>query len=67
MKDDTPVPPPRRRNKNRGRPLPPKPDEISRSEGELTEDPLYTSVKKGSKDIYEYKVENCSFFFKYTF
>ena len=63
VKDDTPIPPPRKRNKNKGRPLPPKPDEISHSEGEPCEDPLYSSVKsnysnakQGTTKIYEHKV-----------
>ncbi|XP_076170150.1 uncharacterized protein LOC143148107 isoform X2 [Ptiloglossa arizonensis] len=51
LKDTTPVPPPRRRKRNKGRPLPPKPDEIvanntsntKRVEG--ADEPLYSSVK----------------------
>lgn len=49
LKNITPVPPPRRRRKNRGRPLPPKPDEIIETHGKVKtgkkEEPLYSSVK----------------------
>lgn len=51
LKDVIPVPPPRRKKRNRGRPLPPKPDEIPESvtnnlrRGDTCEEPLYLSVK----------------------
>lgn len=52
LKDVTPIPPPRRRKRNKGRPLPPKPDEIlaeNLSSGskrhETGDEPLYSSVK----------------------
>lgn len=50
LKDVTPVPPPRRRKRNKGRPLPPKPDEIpenstGNTKREAGEEPLYSSVK----------------------
>ncbi|XP_003702199.2 uncharacterized protein LOC100880932 isoform X1 [Megachile rotundata] len=50
-KSSTPIPPPRRRKKNKGRPLPPKPDEVSENcssnskRNETSEEPLYSSVK----------------------
>ncbi|XP_072767242.1 uncharacterized protein [Anoplolepis gracilipes] len=50
LKDVIPVPPPRRKKRNRGRPLPPKPDEIPESvtnnlrRGDTSEEPLYLSV-----------------------
>lgn len=50
LKDVIPVPPPRRKKRNRGRPLPPKPDEIPESvtnnlrHGDTSEKPLYLSV-----------------------
>ncbi|XP_043285850.1 uncharacterized protein [Venturia canescens] len=56
-RDFTPVPPPRRKKKNRGRPLPPKPDEVTKSHGDRglirsskdsrhsAHEPLYSSVK----------------------
>lgn len=49
-KDVIPVPPPRRKKINRGRPLPPKPDEIPESvtnnlrRDGRSEEPLYLSV-----------------------
>lgn len=51
LKDNTPVPPPRRKKRNRSRPLPPKPDEIPEDVtnnlkcGDTSEEPLYLSVK----------------------
>ncbi|KAL6261777.1 hypothetical protein P5V15_006866 [Pogonomyrmex californicus] len=51
LKDITPVPPPRRKKRNRGRPLPPKPDEIPENvtnnlrRGDTSEEPLYLSVR----------------------
>lgn len=46
MKDVTPVPPPRRKKRNRGRPLPPKPDEIPESAiGDSSEEPLHSSAR----------------------
>lgn len=51
LKNVTPVPPPRRKKTNRGRPLPPKPDEIPEdvttnlSHGDTSEEPLHLSVK----------------------
>ncbi|XP_043514154.1 uncharacterized protein LOC122530860 isoform X2 [Frieseomelitta varia] len=52
LKDVTPVPPPRRRKRNKGRPLPPKPDEISAENSssgskrhETGDEPLYSSVR----------------------
>ncbi|XP_076247590.1 uncharacterized protein LOC143187333 isoform X2 [Calliopsis andreniformis] len=51
LKDSTPVPPPRRRKRNKGRPLPPKPDEIGENPPsnlkttETGDEPLYSSVK----------------------
>lgn len=51
LKDVIPVPPPRRKKRNRGRPLPPKPDEIPVSvtnnlrHGDTCEEPLYLSVR----------------------
>ncbi|XP_035728823.1 protein PFC0760c-like isoform X1 [Vespa mandarinia] len=54
LKDVTPVPPPRRKKRNRGRPLPPKPDEIiEKTSGnlrhvDLNEEPLYSSVMSNS-------------------
>ncbi|XP_023289762.1 uncharacterized protein LOC105703487 [Orussus abietinus] len=54
----TPIPPPRHRKKNRGRPLPPKPDELpethlalSRSVQSLHGEPLYSSVKSPKSRI----------------
>ncbi|KAL6442889.1 hypothetical protein ACFW04_002737 [Cataglyphis niger] len=50
LKDVIPVPPPRRKKINRGRPLPPKPDEIPQSvtnnlrRDGASEEPLYLSV-----------------------
>lgn len=51
LKDVIPVPPPRRKKRNRGRPLPPKPDEIPESvtnnlrrDDGTREEPLYLSV-----------------------
>ncbi|XP_025266710.1 uncharacterized protein LOC105256315 [Camponotus floridanus] len=50
LKDIIPVPPPRRKKRNKGRPLPPKPDEIPESvtnnlrHGDTSEEPLYLSV-----------------------
>ncbi|XP_015172817.1 PREDICTED: uncharacterized protein LOC107064541 isoform X2 [Polistes dominula] len=50
LKDVTPVPPPRRKKRNRGRPLPPKPDEIADKtmcnlrHVDSCEEPLYSSV-----------------------
>ncbi|KAI4486038.1 hypothetical protein M0804_006527 [Polistes exclamans] len=50
LKDVTPVPPPRRKKRNRGRPLPPKPDEIADKtmcnlrHVDSSEEPLYSSV-----------------------
>lgn len=50
LKDVIPVPPPRRKKRNRGRPLPPKPDEIPESvtnnlrRGDTSEEPLHLSV-----------------------
>ncbi|CAK9797499.1 hypothetical protein ANTQUA_LOCUS1193 [Anthophora quadrimaculata] len=52
LKDVTPIPPPRRRKRNKGRPLPPKPDEItaenstgSQKRSEPGDEPLYSSVR----------------------
>ncbi|KZC08398.1 hypothetical protein WN55_09302 [Dufourea novaeangliae] len=51
LKDATPVPPPRRKKRNKGRPLPPKPDEIAESSpgnskrAETGDEPLYSSVR----------------------
>ncbi|CAK9803400.1 hypothetical protein ANTPLA_LOCUS3583 [Anthophora plagiata] len=52
VKDVTPIPPPRRRKRNKGRPLPPKPDEITaenptngQKRSELGDEPLYSSVR----------------------
>ncbi|EFN86990.1 hypothetical protein EAI_01325 [Harpegnathos saltator] len=51
LKNITPVPPPRRKKTNRGRPLPPKPDEILEDvttnlrHGNTSEEPLHLSVK----------------------
>ncbi|XP_015586339.1 uncharacterized protein LOC107263532 isoform X2 [Cephus cinctus] len=53
LKNVTPVPPPRNRRKNKGRPLPPKPDEIPQthrnpslnSTRDTKSEPLYSSVK----------------------
>ncbi|CAL7939922.1 unnamed protein product [Xylocopa violacea] len=62
LKDVTPIPPPRRRKRNKGRPLPPKPDEISSENpssglkrAETGDEPLYSSVRspKGSGDEQE--------------
>lgn len=65
LKGVTPVPPPRRKKRNRGRPLPPKPDEIPESatnnliHGDTSEEPLYLSVKslKTSRDDQNGNVE----------
>ncbi|XP_032663602.1 uncharacterized protein LOC116840675 [Odontomachus brunneus] len=52
LKNGTPVPPPRRKKTNRGRPLPPKPDEIPEDvttnlrRGDTSEEPLHLSVKQ---------------------
>lgn len=49
-----PVPPPRRKKRNRGRPLPPKPDEIPEKTSciprhvDANDEPLYTSVLSNS-------------------
>ncbi|KAF7387212.1 hypothetical protein HZH68_012889 [Vespula germanica] len=54
LKDVTPVPPPRRKKRNRGRPLPPKPDEILEKTSsnlrhvDSNEEPLYSSVVSNS-------------------
>ncbi|XP_017762811.1 PREDICTED: uncharacterized protein LOC108552670 [Eufriesea mexicana] len=62
LKDVTPIPPPRRRKRNKGRPLPPKPDEVTAenpSSGlkrpEASDEPLYSSVRspKSSEDEQE--------------
>ena len=59
LKDVTPIPPPRRRKRNKGRPLPPKPDEVgteNSSNGlETGNEPLYSSVRspKSSGDEQE--------------
>ncbi|XP_017792038.1 PREDICTED: uncharacterized protein LOC108574044 isoform X2 [Habropoda laboriosa] len=52
LKDVTPIPPPRRRKRNKGRPLPPKPDEITaenpangQKRPETGDEPLYSSVR----------------------
>jgi hypothetical protein len=45
MKSITPVPPPRRKRRNRGRPLPPKPDEIPESGDEPSEGPLRSPAR----------------------
>ncbi|XP_043248529.1 uncharacterized protein LOC122395197 [Colletes gigas] len=51
LKDTTPIPPPRRRKRNKGRPLPPKPDEVTENSAsnskhaEATDEPLYSSVQ----------------------
>ncbi|XP_017880469.1 uncharacterized protein LOC108625184 isoform X1 [Ceratina calcarata] len=53
LKDVTPIPPPRRRKRNKGRPLPPKPDEVgsdqtssdSRRIKTCGDEPLYSSVR----------------------
>ncbi|XP_054013068.1 uncharacterized protein LOC128894957 isoform X2 [Hylaeus anthracinus] len=63
LKDSTPVPPPRRRKRNKGRPLPPKPDEIagnSTSNSRHTEgadEPLYSSVQSPKSSGDEQDVE----------
>lgn len=56
LRDFTPVPPPRRKKKNRGRPLPPKPNEVTKSHVDRvtikcskdsrnsSHEPLYSSV-----------------------
>lgn len=62
LKDATPIPPPRRRKRNKGRPLPPKPDEVSAENSsngldrtETGNEPLYSSVRspKSSGDEQE--------------
>nr|XP_033340112.1 uncharacterized protein LOC117228453 [Megalopta genalis] len=51
LKESAPVPPPRRKKRNKGRPLPPKPDEVTEStaanlkRSETGDEPLYSSVK----------------------
>ncbi|XP_046604453.1 uncharacterized protein LOC124297450 [Neodiprion virginianus] len=49
----TPIPPPRRRRKNRGRPLPPKPDDViveTHKNGKVKKvEPLYSSVKSSKE------------------
>ncbi|XP_033183048.2 uncharacterized protein LOC117153268 isoform X2 [Bombus vancouverensis nearcticus] len=65
LKDVTPIPPPRRRKRNKGRPLPPKPDEIAENScngpkrGETGDEPLYSSVRspKSSGDEQEKEEE----------
>ncbi|KAK2581152.1 hypothetical protein KPH14_007961 [Odynerus spinipes] len=53
-RDITPVPPPRRKKRNRGRPLPPKPDEIPEKTScnlrhvDTGDEPLYSSVLSNS-------------------
>lgn len=57
----TPIPPPRRRKRNKGRPLPPKPDEVGTENSsnvdrtETGNEPLYSSVRspKSSGDEQE--------------
>ncbi|KAL0101440.1 hypothetical protein PUN28_018935 [Cardiocondyla obscurior] len=57
LKDNTPVPPPRRKKRNRSRPLPPKPDEIPENvtnnlrRGDTSEEPLYLSVRSPKTSI----------------
>ncbi|XP_031771438.1 histone H3.v1 [Apis florea] len=59
LRDATPIPPPRRRKRNKGRPLPPKPDEVSAenpsNREEAGNEPLYSSVRspKSSGDEQE--------------
>lgn len=61
LKDVTPIPPPRRRKRNKGRPLPPKPDEVGTENSsnvdrtETGNEPLYSSVRspKSSGDEQE--------------